>query len=352
MMNFKFGLCSFIFSLMLGVAPAWADVDISGKERVEVGSWSELKAAVQNSANAGKVIVLTGDIQADKDNPITSVGGSGIIIDGGGHTITGQEGTSGSGQFINFDSSDKTDLIVQNINLKGFGNVKTGSYYKTNGGAIYNEEGTIGDISGDFSSNYAYSSSRYSSASGGAIANDGTIGDINGDFTGNYAISGSYGDYSGNGGAIYNTGIINNIYGNFKNNYTTGGGGNGGAIFNSKNINNIQATFNANYSKSSGGAIYNSGIIGDITGDFIGNYLYNTGRNYSYGARGYTYGGAIYNSGTIGDINGDFSGNYAQSYTSDDNDDYKYFSAQGGAIYNSDTIGNIRRFIIVIPSVI
>ena len=156
MINAKSGLYSFIFSLMLGVAPAWADVDISSMNKVEVGSWAELKAAVENSANAGKAIVLTQDITADKNKPIKSVGGKGIIIDGGGFTITGQEGTS-NGQFINFDSSDTTDLIIQNIKLDGFGNVQTGSF-NAKGGAIFNV-GTIGDITGDFTNNYAKSTS-------------------------------------------------------------------------------------------------------------------------------------------------------------------------------------------------
>ena len=69
-------------------------VDISGKDKVEVSSWSELKAAVADAGNEGKVIVLTGDIKADVNNPIDTVGGAGIIIDGGGFTITGQEGSS------------------------------------------------------------------------------------------------------------------------------------------------------------------------------------------------------------------------------------------------------------------
>ena len=73
----------------------------------------------------------------------------------GGFTITGQEGPS-NGQFINFDKSDTTDLIVQNVKLEGFGNVRTGSSYAY-GGAIYNG-GTIGDISGDFTDNYVQGS--------------------------------------------------------------------------------------------------------------------------------------------------------------------------------------------------
>ena len=75
----------------------------------------------------------------------------------------------------------------------------------TQGGAIYNE-GTIGDITGDFIGNYALSTSEsngYPSpeASGGAIYNlNGTIGNITGDFISNYAEA----NVNAYGGAIYN----------------------------------------------------------------------------------------------------------------------------------------------------
>ena len=324
MVKFKFGLCSFMFGLMLGVAPAWADVDISGKERVEVGTWSELKAAVEDSQNAGKVIVLTGNIQADKNNPIATVAGAGIIIDGGGFTITGQEGSS-NGQFIYF-KSDTTDLIIQNVKIEGFGNVQTGGYDFAYGGAIYNDKGTIGDISGDFSGNYVQG--KY--ANGGAIYNYRSIGDITGDFSKNYAKSDSG---SAIGGAIYNfEGIIGGITGDFSGNYAKSDSGSdyGGAIYNNGTIGDISGDFSNNYAKSDlgsayGGAIYTHGTIGDITGNFEGNYAQG-----QYAA----YGGAIYNDfGAIGDITGDFSGNYAISTSA---------NAKGGAIYNySGAIGNI-----------
>ena len=237
MINAKFGLYSLMLSLMLGVAPAWADVDISSMNKVEVGSWAELKAAVEDSANAGKAIVLTKDITADKDNPIKSVGGAGIVIDGGGFTITGQEGTS-DGQFINFDSSDTTDLIIQNIKFDSFGNNSSYAY----GGAIYNISGTIGDISGDFSGNYAKSTSK--AARGGAIYNYGTIGDITGDFSGNYAQGSSY-VY---GGAIYNVDTIGNITGDFSGNYAQGSSfAFGGAIYNAGTMTLINSSFYDNY---------------------------------------------------------------------------------------------------------
>ena len=324
MINAKSGLYSLMLSLMLGMAPAWADVvDISSMNKVEVGSWAELKAAVENSANAGKVIVLTKDITADKDNPITSAGGAGIIIDGGGFTITGQEGSS-NGQFINF-SSDKTDLIIQNIKFDSFGNVRTG--LNARGGAIYND-GTIGDITGDFTGNYAQSTSSF--ASGGAIFNTGskaTIGDINGDFSGNYAQSTSG---SAIGGAIFNQfGSISNIRGDFSGNFVQSDSdyANGGAIYNYGTIGDISGDFSDNYAQSDsfsaiGGAIFNQfGSISNIRGDFSGNFVQSES--------GIAIGGAIVNYGTINDITGDFTKNYAKS----DSD-----SANGGAIVTDGTL--------------
>ena len=336
-----------ILAAMLGYAPAWADVDISGKEKIEVGTWGELKAAVESSANAGKVIVLTGDIIADVNTPITSVGGEGIIIDGGGHTITGQEGTS-DGQLIKFNYSDTTDLIIQNVNLKGFG-VKSSYAY---GGAIYNDRGTIGDISGDFEGNSAQLTS--STARGGAIYNSGgTIGNISGDFEGNSAQSTSFTAY---GGAIFNGGTIGDISGDFEGNSAQSDSSSayGGAIYNNGGtIGNISGDFTSNSAQGSsyayGGAIYNSDTIGDISGNFTSNSAQSTSStayggaifNSSSSARieniignfsnnyvkssSSAYGGAIYNRGTIGDISGDFEGNYAQSDS---------YSAEGGAIFN------------------
>lgn len=326
-----------IMTLLLRSNGALALVDISGKDKVEVGSWSELKAAVADSGNAGKVIVLTGNITADVNNPIDMVGGAGIIIDGGGHTITGQEGSK-DGQFINFDENDTTDLIVQNVNFEGF--VHSGSN-NVNGGVIYNGGGTLGNIAGDFSGNYVKGGRN---AQGGAIYNKGTISDITGDFTENYALAGSYGDYRGTGGAIYNSGTIGDINGTFKKNYASGGRGDGGAIYNgygSPYIHNITGYFEENHTKSSGGAIYNGGVIDNINANFNKNYVYNSGESYSYGARYSSYGGVIYNNGTIGTITGDFTNNYTKSDISS-YDEYKQYSvANGGAIYNRGKINKI-----------
>ena len=252
---------------------AWAEVvDISGREKVEVGNWADLKDAVADAGNSGKVIVLTGDITADMSNPISIVGANDIIIDGGNHTVTGKEGTSG-GQFIRFDSTDKTDLIIQNVTLKGFGNVQTG-FFNAVGGAIDNNNGTIGNITGNFEGNYTKSES--SSAQGGAIDNFGTsakIGNISGDFEGNYAQS-------------------------------TSGNARGGAIFNQ------------------------SGTISNITGDFSGNY--------AKSESSYAEGGAIYNSGTMTLVNSSFYDNYVETGALRDSEDG--LLTGGGAIYNEGNL--------------
>ncbi len=191
------------------------------------------------------------------------------------------------------------DIDMDFVGLK----VESSSYVY--GGAIYNEKGTIGDITGDFIGNYAFTSSSNNAALGGAIANGGTIGNITGDFIGNYAKSEN--NYAF-GGAIYNVyGTIGNITGDFIGNYAKSENG------------------------AEGGAIYNAGTIGNITGDFIGNYAKST--------NGIAMGAAIWNMGIIGSINLDtqeitygeiknssFIGNYAESTNG---------TAIGGAIFST-----------------
>ena len=297
MLGWRYGLMLSVAMLLTSAAAKAEFADISGREQVPVGSWSELKAELGKAENEGKVIVLTQSFKAGVDNPITSIAVNDIIIDGGGNTISGKEGFF-KGQFIKVTSSavNKPQVIFQNLKLEGFGFVTTLSFVSAPGGVIYNM-GTIGDITGDFSGNYAQSTSGF--AQGGAIYNSGsnsTIGDITGDFSGNYAQSTPS---SAQGGAIHNSnGTIGNITGDFSGNYA-------------------QSTSAYAY----GGAIYNSGsnsTIGDITGDFSGNYAQSTSA--------YAYGGAIYNygGGTIENITGNFTNNFAQGAT----------YAQGGAIYN------------------
>ena len=277
-----------------------------------------------------------------------------------------------------------------NIYADFIGNYASTSYYNAAayGGAIYNgENGTIGNIIGDFIGNYvsATATSSYTNAYayGGAIYNSGTIGDIIGDFIGNYvsatATTSSYakayggaiyndekgtignitGDFIVNkadaGGAIYNAyqGKIGDITGDFIGNYTSAttisssAAALGGAIYNHGTIGNITGDFIGNYASAesgtvAGGAIYNYGTIDNISGDFIGNYASSGGAIYNDGTIGsvtgdfignyaYSDGGAIKNVDTIGNITGDFIGNYASSS----------FTAWGGGVYNTDRINNI-----------
>ncbi len=270
MINAKFGLCSFIFSLMLGVAPAWADVDISQvpeDKKVYVSDWSGLKSAVESAAE-GTVIVLTKDIQAKANNPITGVGNTGVIIDGGGFTITGQEGSSDE-QFIQFYSDNKNDLIIQNVNLDGFYLI-TDKDTEASGGAIHNRT-FINKIYANFFNNYAQSTT--SPTKGGAIFNKGSINEIVGNFSQNNVLVESMN--SAQGGAIYNRASIGDISGNFEGNY---------------------AKSDSSYAQ--GGAIYNSGTITLTNSSFIDNYV-QTGALKDSEEGLNTQGGAIFSAGDL-----------------------------------------------------
>ena len=184
----------------------------------------------------------------------------------------------------------------------------TAKYDTTNLQSHIHNNGTMGDITGDFVGKRADSD-------GGAIYNGyyGVMGNITGDFVGNHA--------DGNGGAIYiddYSSSVGNITGDFVGNSANG---DGGAISNVDQIGDITGNFIGNHAGGYGGAIFN-GLYGDveignITGDFIGNYVKST----DYGD---SAGGAIYNEqGEIGDITGDFTLNSANGY-----------QASGGAIAN------------------
>lgn len=195
----------------------------------------------------------------------------------------------------------------------------TAKYDTTNLQSHIHNNGTMGDITGDFGGNRADSD-------GGAIFSENTlastrIGNIKGDFIDNRS--------KGDGGAIYNGyyGVMGNITGDFVGNSANG---DGGAISNGDHIGDITGNFIGNHAGGYGGAIFNRSLyidveIGNINGDFIGNYVKST----DYGD---SAGGAIYNEqGEIGDITGDFIENKAVGD----------FEAKGGAVYNEARMGNI-----------
>ena len=221
------------------------------------------------------------------------------------------------------------------------------------GGAIYNA-GSIGNISGNFISNFVSGSASAKATNGGAIYNrNGHILDITGHFINNYvSVASGWFSY---GGAIYNyDGSIQNISGNFIHNSITSLNSSaiGGAIYNGHNvsttsINGISGNFVGNYTNTassnelhfaSGGAIYNMGSIGGITSAFIANYAFASNSSYAYGGAIY-----IHENGEIGNIKGDFIGNYAYSLNSD---------TKGGAIYNQGIIGEKNDKNIVVGGII
>ena len=256
---------------------------------------------------------LTGDVDADFVNIERSASKGGGINNSG--TIDSIKGSfvhnyapSGAGAIYNSGT-------IGEINSDFVGNY-TGlarSDQKGNGGAIYNyKNAQIGNINGDFIGNIA--GQAPGGGSGGAIYNEGTTGDVTGNFIANAAIT--------NGGAISNNSTMGNLTGDFVGNHVDGTNGSGRANYNisSRVIEDITVNFIANSAAAIGGAVYNYhyGQIGDITGDFIGN---------TAGIKA----GAIENEGTINKITGDFIANKANSNVSD----------YGGGAINNGGMGTI-----------
>ena len=246
-------------------------------------------------------------VTSDSSIDIISSGG-GAIYNTNGSNITGITNT-------NFYSNS---VIVSAI-VTGSGNAN--SQY-SGGGAIWNW-GTIGDISGDFTSNRvnvsstgsSYADSSYSG--GGAIWNHGTIGDISGDFDGNSAViyatatSGTAHLGSTGGGAIWNLGTINSITGSsFTNNKTNR---DGGAIYN--HATSVQQLL-ADYGYSTPEE-FTQGEYGQSLEEFLADVGYSSFQAYAEGPEGYESYGSI----TNGITDTSFTGNTA--------------SGHGGAIWSS-----------------
>ena len=220
------------------------------------------------------------------------------------------EGTEGDYDLVYWKNPTLDyNRITGNLNGADINHGFTGLHSGSDGGAIDNSGGTIGNITGDFINNSANSG-------GGAIYNFNggtTIKSITGDFINNSA------NY---GGAIDNSsaGIIKVITGNFINNSVKSYGG---AVYNGYNsiIESITGDFiNNSTNNGNGGAVYNvyDSTIEVITGNFINNSANNG------------YGGAISNSNTkltsaIGSTIGNITGNFI-------NNSANY----GGAISNAD----------------
>lgn len=141
----------------------------------------------------------------------------------------------------NFTSENITNKLFQGydnsaITVNGdYSGLNIIADFIDNNGAIYNDNGKIGDITGDFIGN---------TSNDGAIYNNGTIGNITGNFIKNSS--------AGNGGAIYNQSTIGDIINSsFIGNSA---GVNGGAISTNSNLNikadNGTSGFEGNYIQS------------------------------------------------------------------------------------------------------
>ncbi|MDO4162266.1 MAG: autotransporter outer membrane beta-barrel domain-containing protein [Pseudomonadota bacterium] len=243
------------------------------------------------------------------------------------------------GAIDNSTISQITGNFVGNIASVKDNEVLGGAIYKSTIGKITDDGKVLGGLNGNFENNVAQVKvGGTASASGGAIS-EGTISQISGNFSGNKAIS------TGNmaqGGAIYNAVIgeitadgkvLGGINGNFENNTANGASAFGGAI-NSSTISQITGDFTGNQTIAEkygtlGGTIYYS-TIGKITDDgtalggINGSFKNNTTQGVSS-----ALGGAIDNS-NISQITGDFIGNQAISSA----------SATAGAIFRG-TINTI-----------
>ena len=235
-------------------------------------------AIYNNSANTTKNISQIGNIDGDFINNSA--------------LVKALEGEAYGGAIANFNKmKDIKGDFISNSAIVNNNNYTNKAY----GGAIYNANGTMGNLNGNFVANIAAVGSGDLSniknwngeAYGGAIANDkGTIGTITGNFVNNIATN--------TGGAIYNTkeATIGNITGDFVGNYAY----NSGAIHNEGSIGDIIGDFVGNTSKEKAGAIYSTGTIGNISGNFINNISQNRAS-------------ALSLSGTVGDINANFINN-------------------------------------------
>ena len=268
---------------------------------------------------------------------------------------TGKDGKNISGTFIrNHVSGAIAGAVVYNDNgiLGNISGEFIGNYARSNdlvqGGIIFNNNsGKIGTISGTFIGNYSEQQNTASdpakqrkTASGGVIYNyqSATIEKIDGFFAGNY---------------LYTTVRMNDVIAGTIANYGTITQGVHGTYI--ANFAYAQQTANSgvlrNFSTSSTYAVigacdsvvYNGVTYNDvsISGTFIGNF--------ARGINGDAFGGVMRNNGEIqGSIIGDYIGNYAitdgtEGHVSIDLHDEQTGAsrAQGGVFYNTIKIANV-----------
>ena len=301
----------------------------TGTTNINSGATTFTNSIAQNeiAMKGGRIVVnsgadITADVKGYEGTPYTSENGTRAIYNNGG-TISNITGT--------FKGNSAAQSTTSNVK----------------GGVLYTQNGTVAIDSATFDGNSVKGSSG---GSGGAIYSNGTNLTITGTTENptvfkNNGISKYDNNYQGSayGGAIYQTGGTLNISNaKFENNvsdFNIKSNLYGGAIYTEATGGNISADFTGNTlsavaGSGNGGAIYNEGTLTKITGDFTNNAitLQPTSSSEQYGG---SSGGAIANRGTITNgIDGTFSGNTITT-------NVKQSDANGGAIANGGTIGNI-----------
>ena len=282
-------LCLAFFSCLNAVSAADNDtiyVNATGGDDNNNGtSWEYAKHSIKNATG---IVNPNGTIHI-ADGTYTGVYNTNITIDKN-MTIVGQSQTKTiiNGEKINFifTVNPGVTLTIQNLILT--------NGTAANGGAIYNNYGSLTVTNCTFTDNTATNNN------GGAIYNYGSLTVNNCKFTGNTATS---------GGAIYNNGgSLNANNCKFTGNTAIGFSG-GGAIANEDSLTVNNCTFTDNKALMAGGAILNYGSLTMNNCKFTGNTATNN------------YGGAICNyGGSLSANNSTFTGNAASI---------------GGAIYNN-----------------
>ena len=237
---------------------------------------------VDNRADVG------GAVFNDYEAEIGSIGGSFVNNSGGALYNLGKMGDVRADFVGNSGNAVYNGNRIGNIRGNFSGNRLTDT--ELNGGIVFNS-GSVKSITGNFSGNEVSGNSVYG-IKGGAVYNyQGTIGNMKGSFDNNRILS----EYAAYGSAVFNDwdSKIGDITGNFSGNSVQSGSGSvyGGAVYND-----------------------NGAVIGDIRGDFVSNRVFSEGDS---GAE--AQGGAFFNNynTSVGRIFGSFVNNGAQTASAD-----------------------------------
>ncbi|MDD3593264.1 MAG: hypothetical protein PHX18_01400, partial [Candidatus Gastranaerophilales bacterium] len=300
----KLKYCAILSAVALGLG-------FTTQSALAVDNWNDLKNGILNN----ETVSLDLDITAA--DTLTTTSSTDATLNGNGYTLSGT--TTNYRLFSNYGN-----LNFNNIKLTNSGSIEN----KSSGTLTINNT-TFGKRtgSGTVEDPYVYSDGN-KLTNGGAIYNDnGTVNIASSNFYANSATN--------SGGAIYNIGSMTITDSAFAANASLIGGlGRGGAIYNASALTiNGNSVFGGNIASNFGGAIYNdNGTISITDGEFYNNKT--TGVNKD--------GGAIYNTGATSGltISNSIFGKRTGSGTTEDPyvySDGNETTRNGGAIFNNNT---------------